>query len=251
MVHSFRCDGRMRHGPGSPRERHDDDGGPSSDTPRSSEFEGSGEAVREQSDNGRLVEAPHVRRRSPDRAEGGSLDGALAGGGDRRCLPPQIMDRLEFDLLFRWLVGVGIDDAVWDPTTFGKNPRPAAAGDVAHEVLAAVLAHPKVKRLLSTAHISMDGTMMEAWGVDEELPAEGRLGQAAGSQAQPRGRLPWPAPQQHTTHASTTDPDARLDRKGAGREAKLCLPGHALMGNRNGFVVDACLTRADRYAEHG
>lgn len=124
------------------------------------------------------------------------------------------------------------------------------AGDVAHEVPATVLAHPKVKRLLSTAHISMDGTMVEAWGVDEELPAEGRLGQAAGSRVQPRGRLPWPAPQQHTTHASTTGPDARLDRKGAGREAKLCLPGHALMGNRNGFVVDACLTRADRYAEH-
>src|ERR1700712_2799058 len=75
----------------------------------------------------------------------------------------QIMGRLELDLLFRWFVELGIDDAAWDQTTFGKNRDRLLAGDVAHKFLAAVLAHPKVKRLLSTEHFRVDGTMSEAW----------------------------------------------------------------------------------------
>ncbi len=160
----------------------------------------------------------------------------------------QIMERLEFDLLFRWFVGLGIDDAAWDPTTFGKNRDRLLAGDVAHKVLAAVLAHPKVKRLLSSEHFSVDGTMVEAWASMKsfrpkdgsgEPPAPGRNGEGD-FHGQRRS---------NATHASTTDPDARLYRKGAGREAKLCFLGHALMENRNGLVVDACLTRADGHAE--
>jgi transposase len=75
----------------------------------------------------------------------------------------QIMERLEYDLLFRWFVGLGVDDASWDQTTFGKNRDRLLAGDVAHKFLAAVLAHPRVKRLLSTEHFSVDGTLIEAW----------------------------------------------------------------------------------------
>ena len=160
----------------------------------------------------------------------------------------QIMERLEFDLLFRWFVGLGIDDAAWDQTTFGKNRDRLLAGDVAHKFLAAVLAHPKVKRLLSTEHFSVDGTMIEAWASMKsvrpkdgsgEPPAPGRNGEADFHGER----------RTNDTHQSTTDPDARLYRKGAGREAKLGFIGHALMENRNGLVVDACLTRADGHAE--
>jgi len=160
----------------------------------------------------------------------------------------QLMERLEHDLLFRWFVGLGIDDAAWDQTTFGKNRDRLLAGDVAHKLLAAVLAHRRVKRLLSTDHFSVDGTMIEAWASmksfrpkdgSDEPPAAGRNGEAD-FHGQSRA---------NDTHESTTDPDARLYRKGPGKEARLCFLGHALMENRHGLVVDACLTRADGHAE--
>ncbi|HEX3882207.1 MAG TPA: IS5 family transposase [Stellaceae bacterium] len=160
----------------------------------------------------------------------------------------QIMERLEYDLLFRWFVGLGIDDAVWDPTSFGKNRDRLLAGDIAAAFLAAVLAHPKVKRLLSSEHFSVDGTLIEAWASmkslrrkdgSDEPPAPGRNGE----------RDFHGESRSNDTHRSMTDPDARLARKGAGREAKLCFMGHALMENRNGLIVDACLTRADGHAE--
>jgi transposase len=160
----------------------------------------------------------------------------------------QIMERLDYDLLFRWFVGIGVDDAAWDQTTFGKNRDRLLAGDVAHKFLAAVIAHPKVKRLLSTEHFSVDGTLIEAWASMKsfrpkdgsgEPPAPGRNGE---DDFHGHRRT-------NDTHESTTDPDAKLYRKGAGREAKLCFMGHALMENRHGLVVDACLTQADGHAE--
>jgi len=160
----------------------------------------------------------------------------------------QIMERLEFDLLFRWFVGLGIDDAVWDQTTFSKNRDRLLAGDVAARFMSEVLADPKVKRLLSSEHFSVDGTLIEAWASlksfrskdgSGEPPAPGRNGE----------RDFHGEKRSNQTHASTTDPDARLLRKGAGQEAKLCFMGHALMENRNGLVVDACLTRAHGHAE--
>ena len=163
-------------------------------------------------------------------------------------LERQIMERLEFDLLFRWFVGLGIDDAAWDPTTFGKNRDRLLEGDVAHQVPAAVLAHRKVKRLLSSEHFSVDGTMIEAWASMKsfrpkdgsgEPPAPGRNGEGDFHGER----------RSNDTHASTSDPEARLYRKGPGQAAKLCFLGHALMENRSGLVVDACLTRADGHAE--
>jgi transposase len=160
----------------------------------------------------------------------------------------QMMERLEFDLLFRWFVGLGIDDAAWDQTTFGKNRDRLLAGDVAARLLAEVLADPKIKRLLSTEHFSVDGTLIEAWASMKsfrpkdgsgEPPAPGRNGEHDF-----HGEV-----RSNDTHASTTDPDARLLRKSAGQEAKLCFMGHALMENRSGLVVNACLTRADGHAE--
>jgi transposase len=161
----------------------------------------------------------------------------------------QLMERLEFDLLFRWFVGIGVDDAVWDHSTFSKNRDRLLEGEVAAKLLSAVLAQPRVKRLLSTDHFSVDGTLIQAWASMKsfkpkdggEPPSEGGgRNREADFHGQKRS---------NDTHASTTDPQARLYRKGAGKEAKLCFMGHALMENRNGLVVDACLTPADGHAE--
>jgi transposase len=159
----------------------------------------------------------------------------------------QIMERLEHDLLFRWFVGLGIDDPAWDPTTFSKNRDRLLAGNVAHRFLSSVMAHRRVKRLLSSDHFSVDGTMIEAWASMKSFkpkdgsgdpPAPGRNGEADF-----HGQS-----QSNETHESTTDPDARLLRKGRGKEAKLCFLGHALMENRHGLIVDACLTEATGHA---
>jgi transposase len=160
----------------------------------------------------------------------------------------QIMERLEYDLLFRWFVGLGVDDAVWDQTTFGKNRDRLLAGDVAHKFLAAVLAHPKVKRLLSSEHFSVDGTMIEAWASMKSVRPKDGSGEPPGPGRNRESDFHGER-RTNDTHQSTTDPDARLYRKGPGREAKLGFIGHALMENRNGLVVDACLTRADGHAE--
>ncbi len=160
----------------------------------------------------------------------------------------QIVERIEFDLLFRWFVGLGMDDPVWDATTFTKNRDRLLAGDIAAKFLAAVLAQPKVKMLLSSEHFSVDGTLLEAWASTKSFrpkdgsdppPDAGRNGEQD-FHGQKRS---------NDTHASTTDPDARLYRKGSGKEAKLCFMGHALMENRNGLIVDALATRASGHAE--
>jgi len=160
----------------------------------------------------------------------------------------QLVERIEFDLLFRWFVGLGVDDPVWDATTFSKNRDRLLAGDVAVKFLAGVLAQPKVKTLLSSEHFSVDGTLLEAWASTKSFrpkdgsgppPDAGRNGEQD-FHGQKRS---------NETHASTTDPDARLYRKGRGKEAKLCFMGHALMENRNGLIVGAVATRASGHAE--
>jgi transposase len=162
----------------------------------------------------------------------------------------QLMERLEYDLLFRWFVGIGVDDAAWDHSTFSKNRDRLLEGDIAAKFLAAVLAQPRVKKLLSTDHFSVDGTLIEAWaslksfkprdGSDDEPPDGGGRNAVADFHGQKR---------RNETHASTTDPDARLYRKGPGKEAKLSFIGHGLMENRSGLLVDACLTPANGHAE--
>jgi transposase len=162
----------------------------------------------------------------------------------------QLMERLEYDLLFRWFVGIGVDDASWDHSTFSKNRDRLLEGDIAAKFLAAVLAQPRVKRLLSSDHFSVDGTLIAAWasiksfkprdGSDDDPPAGGGRNGEADFHGTKRS---------NATHASITDPEARLYRKGAGKEAKLCFIGHGLMENRSGLLVDACLTPADGHAE--
>jgi transposase len=160
----------------------------------------------------------------------------------------QLVERLEFDLLFRWFVGIGVDDAAWDHSTFSKNRERLLEGDVAAKLLNAVLSQPRVRRLLSTDHFSVDGTLVEAWAsIKSFRPKDGEPPAPGGG----RNRETDFHGQKRTneTHASTTDPEARLYRKGPGKEAKLCFMGHALMENRNGLVVDACLTEANGHAE--
>src|SRR6516164_6514302 len=162
----------------------------------------------------------------------------------------QLMERLEFDLLFRWFVGIGVDDAAWDHSVFSKNRERLLEGDMAAKLSNAVLAHPRVKRLLSTDHFSVDGTLIEAWASMKSFkPKDGSDEPPADGDGRNREADFHGEKRSNDTHASTTDPEARLYRKGPGKEAKLCFMGHALMENRNGLVVDACLTPAEGHAE--
>ena len=162
----------------------------------------------------------------------------------------QLMERLEFDLLFRWFVGIGVDDAAWDHSVFSKNRDRLLEGDIAAKFLGAVLSQPGVKRLLSTDHFSVDGTLIQAWASMKSFkPKDGANEPPTEGGGRNRETDFHGAKRSNATHASTTDPEARLYRKGQGKEAKLCFMGHALMENRHGLVVDACLTQADGHGE--
>jgi transposase len=171
----------------------------------------------------------------------------------------QLMERLEFDLLFRWFVGLAADAPAWDHSTFSKNRDRLLDGEIAARFLATVLAHGRVKRLLSTQHFSADGTLIEAWaslksfrpkedgaGPGDDDPPKGETGGETGRNADVDFRG---ARRSNATHRSTTDPEAMLYRKGLGMEAKLCFIGHGLMENRSGLIVDARLTLVSGHAE--
>lgn len=160
----------------------------------------------------------------------------------------QLMEQLNYNLLFRWFVGLSVDDPVWVPTVFSKNRDRLLEGDIAAAFMGAVLDLPRVKALLSDEHFSVDGTLIQAWASmksfrrkdgHDEPPGPGRNGERNFHKER----------RSNETHASTTDPDARLARKSNGEGAKLAFTGHLLMENRNGLVVDACLTHATGTAE--
>ena len=194
----------------------------------------------------------------------------------------QLMEQMDYNLMFRWFVGLGIDDAVWVPTVFTKNRDRLLTTDMARKVMAAILAHREVAPLLSDEHFSVDGTLIRAWasmksfqpkaegsppGVDGPGDPPARTPDADHGTADPEPEAetaPMPSPSRrnrnaevdfrgekrsNATHASTTDADARLFRKSQGTGAMLCYMGHTLMENRNGFIVQAELTRADGHAE--
>ncbi|WP_244301621.1 IS5 family transposase [Stappia sp. P2PMeth1] len=163
----------------------------------------------------------------------------------------QLMERLDFDLLFRWFVGLGVDDPVWDHSTFSKNRDRLIEGDEAARFLSALLPQPRVKRLLSSEHFSVDGTLIEAWASMKSFKPEDGTG--PGDPPTPGGRNAdadfRSEKRSNETHASTTDPDARLYRKGPGMEAKLAFLSHALMENHSALLIDACGTRVSGHAE--
>lgn len=161
----------------------------------------------------------------------------------------QLMERLEFDLLFRWFVGIGVDDPVWDHSSFSKNRDRLLDGEIAAKFLAAILAQPQVRKLLSTEHFSVDGTLIEAWASmksfqPKQAPTDGGEGGGRNVSTDFRGQK-----RSNETHRSTTDPDAMLYRKGPGMEAKLCFIGHGLMENRSCLLVDTQVTRVSGHAE--
>jgi transposase len=161
----------------------------------------------------------------------------------------QLMERMEFDLLFRWFVGIGVDDAPWDHSSFSTNRDRLLEGDIAAKLLAAILAQPKVKRLLSSEHFSVDGTLIEAWASIKSFRRKDggdKDGDGPGRNAE---RDFHGEKRSNETHASTTDPEAKLYRKGRGQPAKLCYLGHALMENRNGLAVGGLVTQASGLAE--
>lgn len=164
-----------------------------------------------------------------------------------------LMERLEYDLLFRWFV-IGVDDAAWNHSVFSKNRDRLLEGDIAAKFLSAILAQAKVKALLSTDHLSVDGTLIEAWASMKSVKPKDGLKDGSGEPPAAGGGRNAEADfhgdrRSNKTHASTTDPEARLYKKGKGKAAKLCFMGHGLMENRHGLLVDACLTQADGHAE--
>lgn len=156
----------------------------------------------------------------------------------------QLMEQLDYNLLFRWFAGLSMDDPVWDATVFTKNRDRLAAGDIAALFLRELLALPEVGALLSDEHFSVDGTLIEAWASHKSfrLKEEDGDGEGGGGDFHGRKRM-------NETHASKTDKQARLYRKGSGKEAKLCYMGHVQMENRNGLAVDGLVTKATGTAE--
>lgn len=159
-----------------------------------------------------------------------------------------LMEQIDYNLLFRWFVGLAVDAEVWHPTVFTHNRDRLLEAEVAHEFLAALLALPQVRKLLSSEHFSVDGTLIDAWASMKSFRPKDGSGEPS-SPGRNGERNFHKEKRSNETHASTTDPDARLYRKADGRESRLCFMGHVLMENRNGLAVDAALTHATGTAE--
>jgi transposase len=190
----------------------------------------------------------------------------------------QLMEQMQYNLLFRWFVGLGIDDPVWVPTVFTKNRDRLLTTEMSRKLMAAILAHREVAPLLSDDHFSVDGTLVKAWASmksfqpkasdtppDDDPGGPPEPDAATEDHTEPTvSEKPMSRPHRksrnaevdfrgekrsNATHASTSDPDARLYKKSPGTGAMLCFMGHALMENRSGLIVQGDLTRADGHAE--
>lgn len=162
-----------------------------------------------------------------------------------------LMEQLDYNFLFRWFVGLSIDDPVWDATVFSKNRDRLLGGEVADAFFSAVLGQARGHGLLSDEHFTVDGTLIEAWAgqksfkrkdhSDSNIPPDDDPGNPSVDFHGERRR--------NDTHQSTTDPQALLARKGKGKESRLSYAGHVLMENRHGLAVDGCVTQATGRAE--
>ena len=160
-----------------------------------------------------------------------------------------LMEQLEYNLLFRWFVGLGMDDPVWDATVFTKNRDRLLAGDVAAGFFHAVREEAAARHLTSDEHFTVDGTLLEAWASLKSFKhVDGAEGPPPDDPGNPTVNFHGET-RTNATHRSTTDPDARLARKGAGKEAKLSYTGHVLMENRNGLAVGVAVLPATGTAE--
>jgi transposase len=151
----------------------------------------------------------------------------------------QLVEQLDYNLLFRWFVGLGMDDAVWNHAVFSKNRDRLLTSEVAQQFFAEVNKH--AKRFMSDEHFTVDGTLIQAWASQKSFRSkDGSDDDGANFHGQKRS---------NETHESTTDPDARLYKKSYGKESHLAYLGHALVENRNGLIAAAMATQADGYAE--
>jgi transposase len=160
-----------------------------------------------------------------------------------------LMEEIDYSVLFRWFVGLGMDDAIWSPTTFSKNRDRLLTSDVAAAFFDAVVDQARTAHLLSDEHFTVDGTLLESWASlksfrrkDEDTPPP------PDDPGNPTVNFHGES-RRNDTHQSTTDPDAWLARKGPGREAKLSYAGHVLLDNRHGLVANVCVTAATGTAE--
>ena len=152
-----------------------------------------------------------------------------------------LMEQMQYNLLFRWFVGLNMDDQVWDVTVFTKNRDRLLEGDIAQQFFQAVIEQARAQHLLSDEHFSVDGTLLEAWASDKSFQKKSDPPKrGTGS----RGQTLW-----NDTHASTTDPDARKYRKSRGAAFKLVHMGHVLSENRNGLAIGVRVTVANPKAE--
>lgn len=160
-----------------------------------------------------------------------------------------LMEQLDYNLLFRWFVGLSMDDEVWDHSTFSKNRERLLDAEIVQKFFENIREQAREKGLLSDEHFTVDGTLIEAWASQKSFQPKGKDPQEPGAQ----GRNPevdfHDKPRSNETHESKTDPDARLLKKSAGGEARLSYMGHVLMENRNGLVVHSTLTVGSGTAE--
>jgi len=162
---------------------------------------------------------------------------------------PLLMEEIDYSILFRWFVGLNLDEKVWDATSFTKNRDRLLEAAVAKEFLAQVVERARVAGLVSDEHFTVDGTLLEAWASQKSFqPRDGKTGAPPDDPGNPTVDFHGHK-RSNETHESKTDPDAKLARKGAGKEAKLSYSGNLLVENRNGLIVDAELLEANGRAE--
>jgi transposase len=162
----------------------------------------------------------------------------------------QLMEQLDYNMLYRWFVGLELDEPVWDVTVFTKNRERLLGGDIAQAFLGAVLAEAEQRGLLSPEHFTVDGTLVQAWAGQKSFQRRRGRRAPAGDDDPGNPTVDFHGERRsNATHQSTTDPEARLARKGKSREAQLAYQGHVLMENRHGLAVGATVTPAEGTAE--
>ena len=160
-----------------------------------------------------------------------------------------LVEQLEYNLLFRWFVGLSVDEPVWDHSTFSKNRDRLLEADIARELFEIIVEQARITGLLSDEHFSVDGTMIDAWASHKSFRPKDGSDDPPSSGGRNATRDFHAEQRTNDTHASTTDPEAKLYRKSKGTPAKLCYLGHAVSENRHGLVVDARVTEANGTAE--
>jgi transposase len=159
-----------------------------------------------------------------------------------------LMEQLDYNLLFRWFVGLEMDDPVWNATVFTKNRERLLTGEIARGFFERAVAQARERDLLSDEHFTVDGTLVEAWASLKSFKRRDDVSGPPDDPGNPTVNFHGER-RSNDTHASTTDPEARLARKGKAQEAKLCYTGHVLMENRNGLAVAGCVIPASGHAE--